>query len=513
MKNLLLILTLISTQLLFGQYQERNWIFGRPKTGNSNAVMYFGNQPLPSGPLFSLPGTNPGSITTSNGNEQWAVVTNNITGNIIFYTDGVSVFNHIHQPVQGLNLGANVSSSQPVAIAPVPRSDEKSAYMEFYIFTNGTGAFMTSYQIGTIEYRVYNHNMQTFSAPQPLPGPYSTQTVMEGMKIVPSDSVDVLWLITSLLPTSTAKKRYVVYKINKDAITYHGVFDFGPDKQLLPSGASAIGFITYNNFGTPPGITRMGFAQQYTPAVFTIDFDNYNGQFLTNTLRTVNTGLSLTLPTIYSLEYSPKGNFLYYTVYRTTTTTNALYQVDLQDPVLNPTLVKSFNAPYAGGIKTGPDSLIYHIHDDGYDSPTLKVGRILLPDQKFIPGTTPVNQFYQENFATYPGVFGIGLCEFLVMPKTIITPPIGAGGSPDRDRVAFVFPNPSNSLLTVRMPGNPHEIAEAVMMSATGQVVLRANITDANDLTLDIRHLPVGWYILQINGKSFTQTEKIVVVR
>jgi hypothetical protein len=497
----------------FGQYQDRNWVFGRPVSGNSNAVLYFGNQPIPAGPTTTFPGGNPGAIGTSNGNEQWAIVTNSITGNIIFYTDGVSVFDHLHQPVQGLNLGANVSSAQPVAIAPVPRSDQKSAYNEYYIFTNGTGSFMSSYQIGTIEYRIFNHAMQTFSPSTPLPGPYSTNQVMEGMKIIPSDSADILWLVTSLIPSGATKKRYVVYKINKDVITYHGTSDFGPDKELLPSGASAIGFITYNNYDTPAGITRVGFAQQYSPAVFTIDFDNYNGQFLTNTLRTVNTGLTLTLPTIYSLEFSPQGRFLYYTVYRTTATANALYQVDLLDPVLNPTLVKSFNAPYAGGIKTGPDSLIYHIHDDGFDNNTLKVGRILLPNQKFIPGTTPLNQFYQENFATYPGVFGIGLCEFLIMPKTIITPPIGTGEVPGRIQEVEVFPNPSNSQLTIRLQGNTQEMAEAVVIGANGQVVLRKGIPETNDLTLDIRHLPVGWYILKINGQTFTRIEKFAIVR
>jgi large repetitive protein len=513
-KTTLLLILLANCTVLQAQYQDRNWIFGRPTTGSTNATLYFGSQPMASNPVISLPSGQPFNIANTNGNEQWAVVNNPFTGALVFYTDGKKVFDDQHNLITNFDLGANVSCSQPVAIAPVPRSELKSSHNQYYIFSNGTGSFLTSYDIGTITYRMYHVPTQTFGPAQPLPGIYGTSEVSEGMKIIPSDTnPDILWLVVSMFPNPGFTQKYVVYKIDKTVISYHNEFDFGPQKAILPGGASPIVFITYSKANTPTGITNIGFALQYNPAVFTVQFDNINGQFLTNTVRSCNTGYTGTLPSIYNLEYSPNGRFIYYSVYRTNTNENRLFQVDLNDAVLTPTQVKAFNFAYAGGLRLAPDSLIYHIYDDGYSSQMVKLGRILTPDVKFIPGLTNINQFYQESFQTYPGVFGIGLCEFLVMPVTNPTPPIHVETQllKNQTHQYKVYPNPAREYTIVSDTENHEDNAQISLFDHQGRLIFTDISSMKGEHLIKTDNLSPGIYHLRIENASKLQSIKLIV--
>ncbi|MFA5781856.1 MAG: hypothetical protein WC868_06265, partial [Bacteroidales bacterium] len=250
MKKLFLFLSIVLLgNNLYSQLQDRIWIFGRPFSGSSNATLYFGNL---SNPVVNFPGGQPNNITINNGNEQWAVVTNPLTGDLIFYTDGKNVFDSLNNLVSNLDLGANVSCSQPVAISPVPRSDTKSSYKQYYIFSNSTGANATSCDIGIITYRTYDVILQTFGPSHNLPGIYGTTTVTEGMKIIPCDNdPDILWLIVSLFPDPGYETKYVIYKIDKTVITYQGNYDMGPQKMPIPgSSCSPIVEITYTKANT-----------------------------------------------------------------------------------------------------------------------------------------------------------------------------------------------------------------------------------------------------------------------
>lgn len=100
----------------FAQAQNNNWVFGL------NARVNF-NTPTPNGLLSSQ----------MSSNEQCASVSHPTTGNLLFYTDGIKVWNanHIGMP-NGNNLqgGPFTSGSQGVMIVPFPENTNK-----YYIFT------------------------------------------------------------------------------------------------------------------------------------------------------------------------------------------------------------------------------------------------------------------------------------------------------------------------------------------------------------------------------------------
>ncbi|MFH1004128.1 MAG: T9SS type A sorting domain-containing protein [Bacteroidota bacterium] len=491
---------------LYSQLQDRIWIFGSPFSDSSNATLYFGNL---SNPVVNIPNGQPNNITVDNGSEQWAVVTNLLTGNLIFYTDGKNVFNNQNELVSNMDLGANVSSCQPVAISPVPHLKYDNDYDLYYIFSNATGADASTFDIGTVTYRIYNATSQTFGPSNNLPGIYGTTNVTEGMKIIPCDNNhQILWLVVSLIPDPGFERKYVVYKINKNAITYQGNYDMGPQKMLLPSsGASTVMDITYTKANTIPGITNVGFALQYSNAVFTCQFDNINGQFLTNTVKVCNTGYTSSIPSVYNVEFSPNGKFLYYSVYYTAGDSNELYQVDLQNSVLTPTLVHSYGYRYAGGLKLGPDGLIYHIYDCGYSSNVLKLGRILQPDIKYIPGVTPYNQFYEESFKTYNNVFGFGLCEFLVSP----TAPSGIFGTMATNTTSIsIYPNPASDIITLNVDNRNNANLTLNIYNVIGELI-KSELLKKNQQQINISNLNNGIYIVVIKSKELTENQKLII--
>ncbi|MEI7660616.1 MAG: T9SS type A sorting domain-containing protein [Bacteroidota bacterium] len=511
MKKLSLLVLLIFTAYhLSAQFQDITWIFGRPQTGTTNATLYFGDL---SNPVVNLPTGQPNQITTGNGGEQWAVVTNPYTGALIFYTDGKNVFDKQNNLVSSVNLGGNTSSSQPVAIAPIPHTDTlKSLYRQYYIFSNGTGAVETSYTIGTVTCRIYDAISQTFGETTGLPGPYGFAQVTEGMKIVPSDTdPDVLWLIVSLFPDVPANSfKYVVYKIDRDIVSYAGNYDFGPQKLPLPgSGASPILFITSSKAGTGTGTTNIGISVQYTSAVFTIEFDNVNGNFRPSTVKRCDPGYSSSVPSVYNLEFSPNGNFLYYTVYKTFMEMNELYQVDLGNSFFSPTLVHTFPETYAGGLKRGPDGLVYHISDNGYFTGHLQLGRILQPDALFIPGVTAFGDFYQEDFKVYNNVFGFGLCEFTVLPDGT------KAGLPDlasgKSGTLAVYPNPAQDFVTITATEKISGMYDVSLVTLQGAVILNKKMQADSFLTLDVSSLDAGAYLISLQNRQDIFRGKLII--
>jgi len=109
----LLAILLYSPSTLFAQHQADNWYFGH------NAGLSFATNPptiLTNGALNTLEGCSTISDTA---------------GNLLFYTDGITVYNKVHQIMQnGTGLLGHSSSTQSGIIVPQPGNDSI-----FYIFT------------------------------------------------------------------------------------------------------------------------------------------------------------------------------------------------------------------------------------------------------------------------------------------------------------------------------------------------------------------------------------------
>jgi hypothetical protein len=129
---LTLLLIIFSGQLFAQDLTRHNWYFGNSNNGirfsrSDNSVTLITNKaPLGIG----------GS----------AVATDPVNGNLLFYSDGVNVYDITHNPMpNGTGLAGNPAGNQAVAVAKVPGSTS-----QYYVFTNtasGAAGGTVSYSI------------------------------------------------------------------------------------------------------------------------------------------------------------------------------------------------------------------------------------------------------------------------------------------------------------------------------------------------------------------------------
>jgi gliding motility-associated-like protein len=113
MRKTYLLLFFFYSALAFSQLETQNWYFG------SYAGITFANSP----PTALLNG----SISTLEGSSTFS----DNQGNLLFYTDGMFVYNKLHQQMpNGFGLLGNPSSAQSGVIVPKPGSQT-----EYYVFT------------------------------------------------------------------------------------------------------------------------------------------------------------------------------------------------------------------------------------------------------------------------------------------------------------------------------------------------------------------------------------------
>lgn len=395
----------------FGQYHDRYWVFGRVNAPTNMTNINFDFYPDGSS-LYNTaeapPGMGPApdNISNTNGFEGWGVVTKPETGELLFYTDGEDVFDANHQDITPSGgLGANASSSQAVAIAVNP----VCPFNQYYIFSNPTGVFNGGSASGPVTYRLYTVG-GGFSAITPLPGANGGQSVGEGMAVISSKTDPFTsWLIVRLLDPTPTGSNYVVYRIDENGISHNATFNFGPPVTNNPY--SPIMNIAYVDNGSADDVI-VGFSVSGSPnRVFTNTFNTTTGSFYgaANTVATFSSG------TLYDLEFSPGGNFIYYASYFP----SALYQVSIDGGTA--VQMRNFGNLRAGGLKRAPDGYIYHIYDAGESNAAgqVRIGRLVQPETAY--NGSNFNELYEADFNSsvsmvYENVLAFNFPEFAGVP-------------------------------------------------------------------------------------------------
>ena len=100
-------------------FSRHNWFFGN----SADAIIFNKSDNEPMG------GESQGTPYGSGGS---AVATDPLTGDVLFYTDGLTVFDASHNMmVNGIGLNGISSSNQQVGICPDPNNND-----QYFIFTN-----------------------------------------------------------------------------------------------------------------------------------------------------------------------------------------------------------------------------------------------------------------------------------------------------------------------------------------------------------------------------------------
>ena len=358
MRKLFLFISLsLATLTGFSQnLQQYNWYFG----SSTQAIRFNRTSTIPSIVAKAIPFANAGNATASDP----------ANGNLLFYTDGQFVYDaaNLRMPL-GLGLTGNTAANQPVAICPVPGPAQPKKY---FVFTN-TANFPTG---GTISVTVVDMNLfgnALFPAP-PL-GDIESKNIAipglvgraEGMMIVPHSNGTDFWLLTqqvnSLLFTSTL--------IN--AASYTGAFTHTSfTSTSIPTSAA--------NLSYHAGKKKIAVSSQDTSTdAIILDFNNATGVIAFDRFI-LNSGLpTLTTQSIYDIEWSIKGDFLYLSRFGEPGVQADLFQYDYLNPTTTFATVLPSPVFRSYGVQMAPDSNIYHLYQTSAAGPIL-LGVITKPD-------------------------------------------------------------------------------------------------------------------------------------
>ena len=298
------------------QGEANNWYFG------INAGITFNTKPpttLTNGKLI----TNEGCATISDP-----------MGNLLFYTDGIKVWDSKHNVTpNGSGLKGNSSSTQSAIVVPFPFNSKK-----YYIFTVDEEVGKDGLQYSIFDMALNSGTGDIVSTQKNLKLLYPTCEKITAIQH--SNGIDY-WVVT--------------HKFNCDTIYSWLITSTGIDKVpvkcitgviINSSVANSIG-----NLKISPTGKKICYANERLNNFCIGDFNTSTG--------IVSNIWSLSIKWAYGVEFSPLGNY----VYISSTTDKSLYQFDTRaktkSDFLNSKIIIDNNKKEYGSLQLGPDKKIY----------------------------------------------------------------------------------------------------------------------------------------------------------
>lgn len=355
-----LALTLLVPFWMYPQLETANWYFG------SNAGVRF--DPA-NGTVSAL---TDGRLNTLEG----CASISDRSGNLLFYTDGVTVFNRNHQVMSnGTNLFGDFSSTQSAIIVPLPGSPNI-----YYIFTvdephhlNADNDSNTQDPQGDPENHGLNYSVVDMRLANGLGAVVSGQKNIQLVTFNPSNAEELSFKSSEKITAVRAADcesfwivNHFVDKFYAFKMTTAGV-DSNPVVSQVPplvplSGyrRNALGYLKASPDGTKLGVAHFGFATQQGQdgpgKVYLYDFDDATG-LVSNPMELYDGDAP------YGIEFSPDSSKMYASI--TLGSAGDGPMLILQYNLLSPDIRASqatihmstiFTAP---ALQIGPDNKIY----------------------------------------------------------------------------------------------------------------------------------------------------------
>lgn len=351
MKKLVILLIFLGSLSVFSQGEANFWYFGQ------NAAIDF-NSDTPTIVTGSSLNTYEGCSSFSNSN-----------GELLFYSDGSTVWNKNNTPMPNGNgtLKGHSSSTQSAIIVPHPGNSNL-----FYIFT--VGAIVDD--IGEFGFHCYTIDMTADGGLGDVVGSEvdlsdsKNTSWTEKVASVKGSECNVYWIV------SLVKNTYYSYKVdinglnptpiksivNFTSIDRRGYLKISPDGKYLASA-------TFNL--SNDGETRSGKLHLYS-------FNNSTGEVANNGIELISNTTSDGEP--YGIEFSSNSTKLYASA--NNATTNKLYQFNLESASIaaSKTLVNS-QTGYRGALQLAPNGKIYATVPVNYLNGTSYLNAINSPNE------------------------------------------------------------------------------------------------------------------------------------
>lgn len=344
--RLIIIFTVIFHGDLFAQsIESNNWVFG------SGARIEFD---------ATNPTMNPPLVQSSSINQIEGVATmSDASGNLLFYTDGQTIWNSLGiAAVTG--LFGDASSTQSAIIVPDPEDDQNYYVFTVDLFGGADG----------LQYVIYTPSTSTAT-----PSVQLTSGVTEKISAVRKGDQSGYWIVAH----DWLNNHFLVYELNCSSglvgINQNQPYSIQPVgasheghmnstlgyMKLSPDGSKLAIANTYGNWSGTGGINAWGFVQIF-------EFDDLTGMISTNPNDIKSIGLNsagtladnTTLFTPYGLEFSSNSDFLYIgEVGQVNTNGGSVYQYALSTNTLLEIGEAVGNGYDIGALQMGRDGKIY----------------------------------------------------------------------------------------------------------------------------------------------------------
>jgi gliding motility-associated-like protein len=329
--------------------QGVKWYFG----GNAGLDFSGGGSPKP---------ITDGKLNTIEGSSSIA----NSKGILLFYTDGITIYDKDGKPMKSLvpgdttavqiPLDGNKNSTQSALIVPKPTC--RGCEYLYYVYTTSEIRGQKTLTYSVVDMRQNAGKGAIVEKNVPLSNKGTEQSAS-----VRNDRDSTYWVITRQYGTNTFEIRHLTTSENPIVTTYTG-------GQVIDSLANAEGYIkigpadtTGGNTGDRPMAVVIPGPPKNSVDLYT--FNDSTGKMTFN--RTLDLGPAP--PKAYGVEFSPDGKSLYVTMLADTNSDGSLkgasyilkYDLTQKDSLLtgSKTVVDSSTTRQYGSIQIGPDGRIY----------------------------------------------------------------------------------------------------------------------------------------------------------
>ena len=354
MKKSLFIIALLVAGEMFGQGEANNWFFGH------HAGIQFDHT---NGSV-----TNISNSSVRINTEEGCSAFSDPNGNLLFYSDGSTVWNSNHLVMEGgSNLKGNPSSTQSAMIIPKPLSST-----EFYIFTVGAyfNTDVPGFNYYTIDISLNGGLGKVVGGPTDLSGALSPQW-SEKVAAVKGADCNTVWVI------SYDSVNIKAYKVDGSGVNTTPVSSYAP---MPTGGEDRRGYLKISPDGKKLAIAHFLYTQDNpvgNSSVILYDFNDVTGQ-ISNPIRIFDD--TNNLEHAYGLEFSRQSTKLYASTFDGIR--NRVYQYDLTNSdVKNSSFLVQNQIGYRGALQLGPDGKIYATVPVDYWTGTRFLDVINAPDE------------------------------------------------------------------------------------------------------------------------------------
>lgn len=247
MRTIFVAATLLFTIFGFSQREAANWYFGK------NAGLDFNSgQPRPQ---------NDGQVNSVEG----SATISDKDGNLLFYTDGTTIWNRRHEVMaNGEGIKGSSSSSQAAIIVPNP-TDENI----YYVFTTDDVLSEGSGEFNGFNYSVVDMTLNNTLGSVSQKNNELLRQSSEKVSAIKNEAENYYWVITHYID------RFFAFRVDENGVNNNPVVSVvGPSITDFKNGR---GFLKLSPDGTKLAMSYSITTPEYGPSLFLFDFDANTG--------------------------------------------------------------------------------------------------------------------------------------------------------------------------------------------------------------------------------------------